>query len=277
MPSVQATSIKEQLRNREDGRKHDEFRKMSIKLGVVTQVKGSAYIEMGDTKVICSVHPPREIHNKVSFSPEGELFVEFKYALFATTDKRDAQLEKEEQNYSSIMKRALEPAVCRNEFPNFQIDIYVRVLDDNGSALAAAIIAASLALANASVPMKGIVTAVTAGIHDDLVLYDLTVEEEKLCSTKVSKENLDRGIIMQAMLSQYNQITEPFYSGNLDCDVLCDTMEALQKASENIHLLLQETLLKYVNKTLEQDRESKSVNKKLEAMDVNNTEKEPKK
>lgn len=49
----------------------------------------------------------------------------------------------------------------QQEFPNFQVDVYATVLDNGGSALAAAIMAASLALANAGVPMFGLVTAST--------------------------------------------------------------------------------------------------------------------
>lgn len=49
----------------------------------------------------------------------------------------------------------------QQEFPNFQVDVYATVLDNGGSALAAAIMAASLALANAGVPMFGLVTAAT--------------------------------------------------------------------------------------------------------------------
>ena len=42
------------------------------------------------------------------------------------------------------------------------MDVYALVLENGGSALGAAIMAASLALANASVPMFGIVTTITA-------------------------------------------------------------------------------------------------------------------
>lgn len=49
----------------------------------------------------------------------------------------------------------------QHEFPNFQVDVYVMVLDNAGSSLAAAIMAASTALANAGVPMFGLVTAST--------------------------------------------------------------------------------------------------------------------
>lgn len=37
-----------------------------LKLNVISKAKGSAYIEMGNTKVIVSVFDPREIVNKQS-------------------------------------------------------------------------------------------------------------------------------------------------------------------------------------------------------------------
>jgi ribonuclease PH len=41
----------------------------------------------------------------------------------------------------------------KHEFPNFQVDVQVLVLQDDGSSLAAAITCAGLALADAAVPM----------------------------------------------------------------------------------------------------------------------------
>lgn len=133
------SSIKYELKTRVDSRKHKELRKMCksfnsvilfkslskqeldlhtaffsvIKLGVVSQAKGSAYIEMGQTKVICSAFDPREIPNKTSYSTQGEIFCEFKFASFATCKRKGHQQDTEEKEYSLIMQRALEPAVCR--------------------------------------------------------------------------------------------------------------------------------------------------------------------
>jgi exosome complex component MTR3 len=84
-----------------------------IKIGVVSQAKGSAYIEMGQTKVICSAFDPREIPNKANYSTQGELFCEFKFATFASHKRKGHQQAAEEKEYSLIMQRALEPAVCR--------------------------------------------------------------------------------------------------------------------------------------------------------------------
>ena len=47
----------------------------------------------------------------------------------------------------------------QHEFPNFQVDIYVSVLENDGGPLAAAITCAGLALADAHVPMYDLVTA----------------------------------------------------------------------------------------------------------------------
>ena len=68
---------------------------------------------MGQTKVICSVFDPREIPNKNNYSVQGELFCEFKYATFSTAKRKIHQQDSEEKEYSFVMQRALEPAVCR--------------------------------------------------------------------------------------------------------------------------------------------------------------------
>lgn len=83
-----------------------------LKTGIISQAKGSAYIEMGDTKVVCSVFDPREIHNKNDYCTHGELFCEFKFAPFSCKKRKIHQQDANEKEYSLILKRALEPAVC---------------------------------------------------------------------------------------------------------------------------------------------------------------------
>ncbi|XP_014216517.1 exosome complex component MTR3 [Copidosoma floridanum] len=252
------SSIKNSLKNRADSRKHIESRKMYLQLGIVSHAKGSAYIEMGQTKVICSVFDPREIPNKSNYTMQGELFCEFKFASFASKRRKGHSQDAEEKQYSLIMQRALEPAVCRHEFPNFQVDVYALVLDNGGSALSTAIMAASLALANASVPMFGIVTAVTAGIYDDLLLLDPTETEEALCMSYVKKKApANHGVIMQAMLSQHDQISEFFLVGSMDVDCINNSVDILNKAGADIYPVLQDALVKSVTKVLKKKKEEK--------------------
>ncbi|XP_068989601.1 exosome complex component MTR3 isoform X3 [Neodiprion pinetum] len=104
---------KKSLHKRVDGREHKDLRKIFVKTGVISQAKGSAYIEVGITKVVCSVFDPREIPNKNEYSLQGELFCEFKYAPFACAKRRIHQQDAEEKEFSLVMQRSLEPAVCR--------------------------------------------------------------------------------------------------------------------------------------------------------------------
>ncbi|XP_018397267.1 PREDICTED: exosome complex component MTR3-like [Cyphomyrmex costatus] len=237
---------------RQDGRSDNEFRNIFLKTGIVSQAKGSAYIELGDTKVICSVFDPREIPNKSGFCMQGELFCEFKFASFSHRKRKLHQQDAEEKEYSLILQRALEPAVCLQEFPNFQVDVYATVLDNGGSALTAAIMAASLALANAGVPMFGLVTACTIGIYNGMYLVDPTDIEETICSTKAAPDATnDHGIVIQAALPQHGQISEMFVIGSINMDTMKYSMDLSSKIHKDICPLLEQCLVKTVFKTFQ--------------------------
>jgi len=235
---------------RHDGRSNNELRNIFVKTGIISKAKGSAYIELGDTKVICSVFDPREVPNKIGYCVQGELFCEFKFAPFSHRKRKLHQQDAEEKEYSLILQRALEPAVCLQEFPNFQVDIYAVVLDNGGSALAAAIMAASLALANAGVPMFGLVTASTVGICDQTYLVDPTDTEETFCSTKIAPGTADNhGIIVQAALAQHGQISEMFLIGSIDTDTIERSMNLLSDLHKDICPILEQNLVKTVFKS----------------------------
>ncbi|XP_015592139.1 exosome complex component MTR3 [Cephus cinctus] len=239
-------------KKRTDGRDSTELRKIFVKTGIVSQAKGSAYIEMGKTKVVCSVFDPREIPNKTGYSLQGELFCEFKFSPFSCLKRKIHQQDSEEKEYSIILQRALESAVCRHEFPNFQVDVYALVLDNGGSSLAAAIMASSLALSDASVPMFGLVTAVTAGIYQDRFYLDLTEEEEVICSKAPDESTSSRnyGIVIQANLPQHGQISEFFHVGSMDLANMKPTVEAITTACKELCPVMQQCLVKSVLKAL---------------------------
>jgi exosome complex component MTR3 len=84
-----------------------------IKTGIVTQAKGSAYLECGSTKLICSVFDPKEVPNKVEYAKTGELQCEFKFATFSCRQRRGYTRDSEERQLCNELRRALEPAICR--------------------------------------------------------------------------------------------------------------------------------------------------------------------
>ena len=188
----------------------------------MSQAKGSSYMELGNTKVIVSVFDPREIPKQsayrlvgltilsvntivyiIIFSIHGELYCDFKYSPFSCVKRKQPQTDMEEKSLALAMKRALEPLVCRHEFPNFQVDIFTNVLEDGGSALGAAITCAGLALADAGIPLYDTISATTAGIVDGNIILDPTNIEEEICLSS-NKEN--QGIIIMARLSTHEQV-----------------------------------------------------------------------
>ena len=232
-----------------DKRTQNEIRKIFLKTGVVSKAKGSAYIEMGNTKVVCSVFDPREVPNKNGYCVQGEIYCEFKFAPFSCQKRKIHQQNAEEKQYSLILQRALEPAVCLHEFPNFQVDVYAMVLDNAGSSLAAAIMAASIALANASVPMFGLVTASTIGVYGKHFLTDPTDLEEAICNTQPEKEgDFNHGIITLASLPQHGQISEVFLVGSVDTNSVVRATEVLAAANKDICPVLQQCLVKTIMK-----------------------------
>lgn len=59
------------------------------------------------------------------------------------------------------LKKALDPVICRHEFANFQLEIKVLIIDDDGCALSTAINCCGAALIEGGIPTYDLITAST--------------------------------------------------------------------------------------------------------------------
>uniref|UniRef100_A0A2M4AVJ4 Putative exosome component 6 n=1 Tax=Anopheles triannulatus TaxID=58253 RepID=A0A2M4AVJ4_9DIPT len=235
---------------RKDGRSFTESRKYFFKVGLVSTAKGSAYIELGNTKAIVSVFDPREIPKQSKYCALGELYCDFKFSPFASLLRKTPQSDTRGRSLAAALASALNPAVCRQLFPNLQIDVFANVLEDDGSALAAVITAAGLALADACIPMFDIVTATTAAILGDRILVDPTAEEESLCIDGFTEGN--HGIVMLAKLPTLDQVPEIRQSGSVDVETLWRACTQLNAASIELVPIVQHVLVSEVKSRLEE-------------------------
>lgn len=63
----------------DSGKASDSFRPITMRTGALDDRKGSAYVEFGSTKVVCSVDGPKEPTKNVDLEPtEGQVRVFFK-------------------------------------------------------------------------------------------------------------------------------------------------------------------------------------------------------
>ena len=164
-----------------DGRKADELRPIKLQVGVLGNADGSAYIEHGKNKILVGVFGPREMHPK-HLSQQDRMVLRCRYhmAPFSVQERKSPAPSRREVELSKVIRESLEPSVFVDLYPRTGIDVFVEVLQADGGTRCAAITAASLAIADAGIPLRDLVVACAAGKVDDTVVLDLMDTEDKL-------------------------------------------------------------------------------------------------
>ena len=157
-----------------DGRKLDELREIKMKVGVLKNVQGSAYVEWGKNKVLAGVYGPREMHPKRLQNPTAATVrLTYNMAAFSVDDRKRPGPDRRSVEISKISSEALTNVVEVHRFPNAAIDVFVEILQADAGTRCVGLTAASLALADAGIPMKDLVVSCAAGKADGEILLDL--------------------------------------------------------------------------------------------------------
>ena len=180
-----------------------------LQAGVVAQAAGSAYGEFGDTKVIAAVYGPKQ--GPRGFNEEGVLECEVTRARFRgrgdadleAPGAKDASRDAREAE-SDLVCRALAPALMLDQFPKAVVQVFVMVLDSGGADVAPAVVCAALALADAGLPMRDLVSACTLSRREGSLLLD-PVEEE------IADED---GSLLVACMPNAGKVTQLLSSGD---------------------------------------------------------------
>ncbi|MFX0014647.1 MAG: exosome complex exonuclease Rrp41 [Promethearchaeota archaeon] len=163
-----------------DGRGLHELRTITMKTGVLDRADGSCYLTWGNNKIICAIYGPRELHPKHLAQPDKAILrVEYRLATFSVGERKSPAPRRREYELSKILTESLNTILFLEKFPNGAIDIFVTVLDADGGTRCAALTAASLGLADAGIPMRGMVTACAVGKVDGKIVVDLSDIEDK--------------------------------------------------------------------------------------------------
>ena len=184
-----------------DGRKINETRKVTIKAGVLKNANGSAYIEFGDNKILAGVFGPRDVHPKhMANTDTGILRCRYHMSPFSVTERKNPAPSRREIEISKVIKEALEPAVILDQFPRTAVDVFIEILQADGGSRCAALDAASVALADAGIPMRDMVCACAAGKVADTVVLDVNNEEDQAGQADMPvgyMPNLDKVTLIQ--------------------------------------------------------------------------------
>ena len=162
-----------------DGRKFNETRKIEAKVGVIPNADGSAMFKIGDTIAIAAVYGPRNLYPKFMQNPErGTLRCNYNMFSFSVDERARPGPNRRSKEIGLVTEKALIPALNLDEFPNAVVDVFVEIIQADAGTRCAGICAASMALADAGLPMRDLICAISVGNVGGKIVVDLSKAEE---------------------------------------------------------------------------------------------------
>ena len=164
---------------RVDGRGPGDLRPVSIETGVIPVADGSARVIWGTNHAVAAVYGPMEAHpRKIQRQDRAVLDVAYNMAPFSTTDRMRPGFNRRSREISKVTKDALESVVLLELYPRSKIRISIEIVSAEAGTRCVGLTAASVALADAGIPMTDMVVSVASGKVNDVVICDLNKEED---------------------------------------------------------------------------------------------------
>ena len=150
-----------------DGRRPAELRNISGALNIFPHSDGSAMIAFGNTKILATVHGPRECSGSRSnqIHDRANLNIRFHAAAFSSTGgdrHKSGKADRKLLEWSRMLEEAFERVLLLHLYPRSQIDVFVEIVGADGAVLMTAANAVTLALMNAGIAMQDYLIGVSA-------------------------------------------------------------------------------------------------------------------
>ena len=224
---------------RSDGRKFDESREMEAKVGIIGKADGSAMFRFGKTIAIASVFGPKTLHPQHMQDPStGILRCNYDLLTFSVPDRKRPGPSRRSHEVSKVTEWALSPVVNLENYPNTVVDVHIKIIQANASTRCAGINAAALALADAGISMKELVSSVAIGKLDKDLVVDLTKEEEDFTDGEGASD------IPFAFLSKSKEISLFQMDGKISPEELKEAIKLGKEASEKVYEVQKNALKK---------------------------------
>ncbi|EOS58558.1 MULTISPECIES: ribonuclease PH [Paenibacillus] len=190
---------------RSNGRQADERRPMNLTVNVNKYAEGSVYIEVGDTKVMCTATVEEKVPMFMKGQGKGWVTAEYSMLPRATQTRNQREsargkLSGRTMEIQRLIARALRSVVDLQALGERSITIDCDVLQADGGTRTTSITGAFVALALAmhkiaqkhalpKFPITDFLASVSVGIVGENTLLDLNYEED-------SKAKVDMNVVM---------------------------------------------------------------------------------
>ena len=222
---------------RTDGRKNDELRPISAKVGVVANADGSAIYQSGKTIAIAAVYGPRKMHPQHQQDPsKGKLRCTYNMMSFSVEDRIRPGISRRSTEISKITEWALNPVVMLGDYPNMVVDVHISITQADAGTRCAGINAAAMALAHAGIPMNDMVSSIAVGKIDKTLVLDLDKYEDS------EFEGGEGSTDIPMSFTRSGEITHLQLDGKITKEQLKEAIKMAKKASEEIYEIQKKAL-----------------------------------
>jgi polyribonucleotide nucleotidyltransferase len=188
---------------RSDGRKHDQIRSISCRVGVLPRTHGSALFTRGETQALAITTLGTAADEQKIDNLEGQFYKSFmlhyNFPPFSVGEVKFLRSPgRREIGHGSLAEKAIKPILPpEGEFP-YTIRLVSDILESNGSSSMATVCGASLSLMDAGIPVKNAVAGIAMGlINEDgkiAILSDIAGLEDHCGDMDFKVAGTNRGI-----------------------------------------------------------------------------------
>ncbi len=174
---------------RADGRRPDEIRQISSKVGFLPRAHGSALFVRGETQALVAVTLGTADDEQKIDALEGETYkafmLHYNFPPFSVGEVKPLRSPgRREIGHGALAERAVKAVIPSKEVFPYTIRIVSDILESNGSSSMATVCGATLALMDGGVPIKAPVAGIAMGMIQEgdktVVLTDILGLEDHL-------------------------------------------------------------------------------------------------
>ncbi|QHE52236.1 polyribonucleotide nucleotidyltransferase [Pontibacillus sp. HMF3514] len=249
--------VKEEVRRlitkekvRPDGRKPDEIRSLSSRIGVLPRTHGSGLFTRGQTQAlsVCTLGALGDVQilDGLDLEESKRFMHHYNFPQFSVGETGPIRGPgRREIGHGALGERALEKVIpSEQDFP-YTIRLVSEVLESNGSTSQASICASTLAMMDAGVPIKAPVAGIAMGLvksgDDYTVLTDIQGMEDFLGDMDFKVAGTDKGVTALQMDIKIEGLSR---------EILEEALKQAQKGRMDI--------LNHMTETISQPREELS-------------------
>ena len=219
--------------SRLDGRAIDESRPVEVKVGVIPVADGSAWVKHALNEAVCAVYGPMEAHpRKIQLQDQAVIDVRYNMAPFSTSDRIRPGFNRRSREISKVTAEAFASTVMVERYPRSKIRIEIEILSAEAGTRCVGITAASVALADAGIPMRGMIVGVASGKIEDTVVLDLDKAED----------NYGQADLPMGIMPTTGEIAFMQMDGDLSMDELQQAIDYNFTAAAEIHDIMEAAL-----------------------------------